>query len=99
MLAYVYSRNKLIKDEEIIDVDVAVYDIIEENGVKKSKPPDYLGLNPGRCDSTKSDRTEFFMHFNYMEDLKTDHHIIEFDKMRKEIQDIDKEEEEIQESR
>lgn len=93
MLAYIYSRNKNEK-EEIAEENEINFDYVEINGVRSSKPPDYLGQNPGRLGSGQSEKSEFID--NYMDALYKDPSTTDFEKIRKEALGSDQSEENLE---
>jgi hypothetical protein len=52
MLAFIYTKNKVIRDEEIEEIDI--FDVFEEQNMRITKPPDWLSINPKRVDMDDS---------------------------------------------
>ena len=46
MLAFIHTKNKVVRDEEIDEDDI--FEIQEGIGARISRPPDWLGINPKR---------------------------------------------------
>ena len=52
MLAFIYTKNKVIRDEEIEEADI--FEIFEEKNIRITKPPGWLAINPKRVDMSDS---------------------------------------------
>ena len=52
MLAFIYTKNKVIRDEEIEEVDI--FEVFEEKNCRITKPPDWLSINPKRVNMDDS---------------------------------------------
>lgn len=46
MLAFIYTKNKVVREEEIEEDDI--FEVFDEKNIRITKPPDCLGLNPKR---------------------------------------------------
>jgi hypothetical protein len=48
MLAFIYTKNKVIRDEEIPEGDI--FERLPDNTGRVTRPPEWLGLNRNRVD-------------------------------------------------
>ena len=98
MLAFIYTKNKVIRDEEITENDI--FEIQSDKGGRISKSPEWLGLNPkkvdidwddGKFDENKKQGILFFVlkKIDYIGEFQNDSTVIEFDKMRREIKEAE----------
>lgn len=53
MLAFIYTKNKVIRDDEIEEDDI--YENHEDKHFRITKPPDWLGINQKRVNMDESD--------------------------------------------
>jgi len=52
MLAFIYTKNKVIRDEDIEESDI--FEIYEDKNIRITKPPDWLGINQSRVEMDDS---------------------------------------------
>ena len=56
MLAFIYTKNKVIRDEEIPECDI--FESLPDKTGRVTRPPEWLGLNPKRVDIDWDDGKE-----------------------------------------
>lgn len=81
MLAFIYTKNKVIRDDEIEEDDI--YENHEDKHFRITKPPDWLGINQKRVNMDESDTVNVDPKF--WGDFHDDESVIDFEKMRKEF--------------
>jgi hypothetical protein len=101
MLAFIYTKNKVIRDEEIHEGDI--FERLPDNTGRVTRPPEWLGLNPNRVDIDWDDgkfeenpKNGKFLGSNwgpldFIEEYLCDSTVLDFDRMRQEIKDAEME--------
>lgn len=88
MLAFIYTKNKVIRDEEIPEGDI--FERLPDNTGRVTRPPEWLGLNPNRVDIDWDDgKFEENPKNDFIEEYLCDSTVLDFDKMRQEIKDAE----------
>jgi hypothetical protein len=101
MLAFIYTKNKVIRDEEIPEGDI--FERLPDNTGRVTRPPEWLGLNRNRVDIDWDDgkfeenpkNGKFFGSnwgwLDFIEEYLCDSTVLDFDRMRQEIKDAEME--------